>query len=177
MTEADSRALEDGATLILGGARSGKSAFAEGLIETAGGGIYLATAEVGDDEMAARIAAHRARRGDAWETVEEPLALTVALTDLNRRGRPVLVDCLTLWLSNLLGRGMDAEAEIDELCGLLPRLTLPVMLVSNEVGSGIVPDNALARQFRDLAGLMNQRVAAAAVSLFLVTAGLAQRLK
>ncbi|MFN6980149.1 MAG: bifunctional adenosylcobinamide kinase/adenosylcobinamide-phosphate guanylyltransferase, partial [Gemmobacter sp.] len=141
--------------LITGGARSGKSTLAERL--TLGLGtpaLYLATAEPLDDEMAARIARHRARRGAEWQTRTAPLALAEALAESDG-GPPRLVDCITLWLSNLMLAEHDWEAEVAALAALLPRLTAPVVMVTNEVGAGIVPENALARRFRDAAGLTN----------------------
>ena len=165
-------------TLILGGARSGKSAFAEGLCEGRPGDcVYLATAEARDDEMAARIAEHRARRGSRWSTSEEPLDLAGALVRAARADRTVLVDCLTLWLSNLLEQDRDIEAATATLVACLGRLEGPVVLISNEVGLGIVPENALARAFRDHAGRLNQAVAAAAQRVVFVAAGLPMILK
>lgn len=164
-------------TLVLGGARSGKSRFAENLV--AGSGlrpVLIATAEAGDAEMAARIAAHRARRGPGWTTVEEPLELAGALAAV-AAGEAALVDCLTLWLANLMAAGRDVDAARRELASALPGLAAPAVLVSNEVGQGIVPDNALARRFRDAAGLLHQDVAAAADRVWFVVAGLPQRLK
>jgi adenosylcobinamide kinase/adenosylcobinamide-phosphate guanylyltransferase len=127
--------------------------------------------------MAARIAHHRARRGPRWETVEERLDLAPRLEGLARPGRPVLVECLTLWLANLLFSGRAVEAEIDGLLDVLPRLPGPAVLVANEVGLGIVPENALARAFRDHAGRLNQRVAAAAQHVVFIAAGLPLWLK
>jgi len=165
-------------TLVLGGARSGKSAHAEQLAAAQDGApVYLATAEPGDDEMAERIAAHRARRGDGWRTVEAPLELAEALRAEARDGACVLVDCLTIWLSNLLFAARDVEAEVSDLMAALDEVAAPVVLVSNEVGLGIVPENALARAFRDHAGRLNQRVADAADRVVLVTAGLPMTLK
>ncbi|MFO1056769.1 MAG: bifunctional adenosylcobinamide kinase/adenosylcobinamide-phosphate guanylyltransferase [Dongiaceae bacterium] len=164
-------------TLVLGGARSGKSRLAEGLLAEAPRRTYLATAEAGDAEMAARIADHRARRGPGWTTLEEPLELVPALAVATAGGGAVLVDCLTLWLANLLGAGRDAAAEGDRLAAALPGLAGPVVLVSNEVGLGIVPDNALARAFRDQAGRLHQAVAAVAQRVLLVAAGLPLTLK
>ncbi len=134
-------------TLVLGGARSGKSAHAESLVATAPERVYLATAQAQDEEMAERVRRHRSRRGEGWLTVEEPLDLIGALTAYAQPERPILVDCLTLWLSNLLGGDRDIGTEIDRLVEGLPRLSGPVVFVSNEVGLGIVPDNALARAF------------------------------
>ena len=160
------------ATLILGGARSGKSALAERLIEARGPGLYLATAEVLDREMAERVRLHKARRGDGWELLEEPLDLRGALRTHARADRPVLVDCLTLWLSNILTDERDPEAEGTALAETLPDLAGPVVFVANEVGLGIVPDNALARLFRDAAGRLNQTIAAAAQRVLFTAAGL-----
>ena len=168
-------------TLVLGGARSGKSRYAEDLILAAlqpgGGAVYLATAQAGDAEMAARIALHRKRRGRAWRTVEEPLDLSGALARHARPESPVLVDCLTLWLANVMAAGREAEREIARLVDALGAAPGPVVLVSNEVGLGIVPDNALARSYADHAGLMNQKIAAAAGKVVLMSAGLPQILK
>lgn len=164
-------------TLILGGARSGKSRYAEALIEALGPGLYLATAEAGDAEMAERIGRHKARRGNAWTTVEEPLALASVLAAEARPGRPVLVDCLTLWLSNLMHAGRDVPAEIEGLTNDLPALSGPVVFVSNEVGLGIVPDNPLARAFRDHAGRLHEAVAAEAGLVVFMAAGLPVVLK
>lgn len=165
-------------TLVLGGARSGKSRHGESLIEAAraaglyDGATYIATAEPLDAEMAARIEEHRRRRGDAWRCVEAPLDLVGALAAHADPARPVLVDCLTLWLSNLIGAGRDPEAESEALAERLRALAGPVVLVSNEVGLGIVPDNALARDFRDRAGRLNQMVAQVAGRVLFVAAGL-----
>jgi adenosylcobinamide kinase / adenosylcobinamide-phosphate guanylyltransferase len=159
-------------TLVLGGARSGKSRHAEALI-TAGSPpwVYVATAEPLDDEMTARIAAHRARRGAGWRDVEAPRDLPDALAR-TAAGGAVLVDCLTLWLSNLMLADADIEAEAARLESALASMAAPVVLVSNEVGSGIVPDNALARRFRDAQGRLNQRIAARADRVVLMVAGL-----
>jgi adenosylcobinamide kinase/adenosylcobinamide-phosphate guanylyltransferase len=166
------------ATLVLGGARSGKSRFAERLVEAhPGARVYLATAEAGDPEMAERIRRHRARRGAGWTTIEEPLDLPRALAAAAEGNAAVLVDCLTLWLGNLMTAGRDVEREAQALVEVLPRLAGPVVLVSNEVGLGIVPDNALARAFRDHAGLLHQAIAAAADRVYVMTAGLPLLLK
>lgn len=167
-------------TLVLGGARSGKSRHAEALIAGAGAAVYLATAEAHDAEMATRIERHRARRAQsatAWQTVEEPLALAACLTEMARPDRPMLVDCLTLWLSNLMLAGRDVVAETAALVTAIPALAGPLVVVANEVGLGIVPDNALARDFRDHAGVLNQVVAAAADRVVFVAAGLPLILK
>ena len=163
--------------LITGGARSGKSRIAEQRVLALGTrATYIATAEARDAEMAARIAAHRARRGDAWTTHAEPLDLVGALTLTDGRG-PRLVDCLTLWLTNLMLGGHDWQAAAGVLVAALPRQTDAVVIVTNEVGAGIVPDNALAREFRDAAGLLNQWVAAAADEVILAVAGLPLKVK
>ena len=165
-------------TLVLGGARSGKSAHAEQLVESQPGAcIYLATAEAKDAEMAARIERHRERRGSRWQTLEEPLELTGALARAARPGGAVLVDCLTLWLSNLLGAARDVAAETEALVAALPKLAGPVVFVSNEVGLGVVPENALARQFIDHAGRLHQGVAGAAQSVVFLAAGQPLQLK
>jgi adenosylcobinamide kinase/adenosylcobinamide-phosphate guanylyltransferase len=159
-------------TLVLGGARSGKSRYAESLIAALPPPwFYVATAEAGDAEMADRIAAHRARRGKEWQTIEAPDDVAAALTDA-ARGAPLLVDCLTLWLSNRMLAEADVEAEATRLEAALASRRAPVILVSNEVGYGIVPDNALARRFRDLQGRLNQRMAARADRVVLMVAGL-----
>jgi adenosylcobinamide kinase/adenosylcobinamide-phosphate guanylyltransferase len=132
--------------------------------------LYVATAQAKDAEMARRISAHKARRGNEWQTVEEPLKLTETLLSRNDQIDCALVDCLTLWLSNLLLAG-DVEKKIGELAEILPRLNFHLILVTNEVGSGIVPDNPLAREFRDLAGWANQRFAAVAHEVVLTVAG------
>ncbi len=165
-------------TLILGGARSGKSRHGEALIERQTGAcIYIATAEARDAEMAARIEHHRARRGARWTTVEAPLDLVVVLQRATGPGRAVLVDCLTLWLSNLMGAGRDVADECARLIAALPGLGGPVVLVSNEVGQGIVPDNAAARAFVDHAGRLHQDLGARADHVIFMTAGLPADLK
>ncbi len=169
-------------TLVLGGARSGKSGYAERLIEDRLGGIYraatyIATAEALDDEMAARVARHRARRGPLWHTVETPIDVTDALGLYTDPEKPVLVDCLTLWLTNLMLADGDCARETGKLLDALDTVKGPVLLVANEVGSGIVPDNALARRFRDAAGLLNQSVAKVTDRVVLVAAGLPLVLK
>jgi adenosylcobinamide kinase/adenosylcobinamide-phosphate guanylyltransferase len=162
-------------TLVLGGARSGKSRLAEAEITALPPPwLYLATAEARDAEMAARIARHRARRGEGWQSVEAPFDLAGSLC---AAAGPVLVDCLTLWLTNHLLAGSDLAAETDRLEAALAARRFPVWLVSNETGLGIVPENDLARRFRDEAGLLNQRVAACADRVLFVAAGLPLRLK
>ena len=164
--------------LILGGARSGKSRFAEDIVTRTGlPATYLATAEIRDAEMQARISTHRDRRGVDWTTVEEPLDLTGRLAALSDPGRVILVDCLTLWLSNIMEAERDVAFEFARLAAVLAEAKGPVVLVSNEVGSGIVPMNALARRFADEQGRLNQAIAAAVTSVFLIAAGLPLRLK
>lgn len=157
--------------LIIGGARSGKSAHAERQALDSGLQVtYLATAQALDEEMAQRIAHHRARRPAGWRSVEEPVALADALARAAAPETCLLVDCLTLWLSNVLLAGRDGE--IEKLLETLPALPGRLLLVSNEVGSGIVPENALARRFRDEAGRLHQMVAAGADSVVFMVAGM-----
>lgn len=164
--------------LVTGGARSGKSRHAEARVRALPGQpVYIATCAPGDDaEMRARIARHLAQRGEGWVTVEEPFDLPGALDRTDGQG-PRLVDCLTLWLSNLMVAERDWEPEAEALAAALARQSSPVVLVSNEVGMGIVPANALARAFRDAQGLLNQRIAAMADEAVFVVAGLPLRLK
>jgi adenosylcobinamide kinase / adenosylcobinamide-phosphate guanylyltransferase len=158
-------------TLVLGGARSGKSRYAEGLIAAMPPPwTYVATAQAGDAEMAERIDAHRARRGAQWRTIEAPRDLAQALAACDTT--PVLVDCLTLWLSNLMLAQADIDAEVAQLERTLAAAGAPLVLVANEVGYGIVPDHPLGRRFRDLQGILNQRIAARADRVALVVAGL-----
>ena len=163
--------------LITGGARSGKSKRAEMRTRAfPGRPVYVATAEALDTEMKARIASHRARRGTDWIEREVPLDLLAALVASDGGGAR-LVDCLTLWLSNLMHAERNWEREVTELAAALPRLNSPVVLVTNEVGLGIIPDNALARSFRDAAGIMNQNIAAVADEVEFIVAGLPMKLK
>ncbi|MGO1118247.1 bifunctional adenosylcobinamide kinase/adenosylcobinamide-phosphate guanylyltransferase [Rhodovibrionaceae bacterium A322] len=165
-------------TLVLGGARSGKSAHAEALVESQSGPCgYLATAQAHDSEMTARIAEHKARRGPRWQTLEEPLDLVGSLKKLARPDGAVLVDCLTLWVTNLMVAEKDLAAEEAALLQALPQLTGPVVFVSNEVGLGIVPMNKMARDFRDHAGRLNQAVARVADRVDFMAAGLVMPLK
>lgn len=164
-------------TLVVGGARSGKSACAEGLITGTGRPRrYIATAEAWDDEMRDRITRHRRDRGAGWTTVEVPLDLPAALTTA-RADEVVLIDCATLWLTNHLLADHDIPAETDALLAALATCPAPVVVVSNETGWGIVPENALARRFRDEQGRLNQRLAAAAGLVVTVIAGLPMVLK
>jgi len=171
--------LPDGGrlTLILGGARSGKSAHAEQLVANfPAPWTYIATAQAFDDEMGERIAAHRARRDERWRTVDAPLELAAALRAAGERV-PVLVDCLTLWLSNHMLAGHDIDDERRRLEKVLAEPAGPWFVVSNEVGMGIVPDNALARRFRDEAGRLNRRIAASADSVIMLVAGIPMQVK
>ena len=163
--------------LITGGARSGKSALAERLaLSRTGRAVYIATAEARDDEMRDRIAQHRARRGAGWTDHEAPLDL-VGTLDATDGDAPRLVDCLTLWLTNLMLSGADWRAAGMALAEALPRQAAPVVLVTNEVGSGIVPDNRLAREFRDAAGWLNQSIATACDEVYLSVAGCPLKVK
>lgn len=164
--------------LVLGGARSGKSRYAQVRAEALSGElIYLATAQAFDQEMRERIALHRADRGARWSTVEEPLALAGAITAYSTPETVVLVDCLTLWASNLILAEQDTVAAAGGLMRSISIARGPVILVANEVGLGIVPDNALARGFRDVAGRINQDVAAAVEEVVMMFAGLPLLLK
>ena len=163
-------------TLVLGGARSGKSRYAESLITALPPPwIYVATAESGDEEMAARIESHRQRRDAQWRTIEAPRELAKALSACG--DEPVLVDCLTLWLSNLMLAEANIEEEIAQLEKALMSARARLVLVANEVGSGIVPSYPLGRRFRDLQGTLNQRIAASAERVILMVAGLPLVLK
>ncbi|MDG1458258.1 MAG: bifunctional adenosylcobinamide kinase/adenosylcobinamide-phosphate guanylyltransferase [Pseudoprimorskyibacter sp.] len=162
--------------LVTGGARSGKSRIAEALtLQLGRPAIYIATAQAFDAEMATRIAAHRARRGPEWRTVSEPLHLSRAIADSD--GAPRLVDCLTLWLSNLMLADHDWQAEVAMLLETLAIQTAPVVFVTNEVGSGIVPDTPLGRQFRDAQGTLNQSIASACEAVYLAVSGYPMRVK
>lgn len=164
-------------TLVLGGARSGKSAHAEALVAQAPPPwSYLATAQAWDDEMAERIALHRSRRGEGWLTLDAPHDLAGALAALPP-DRPVLVDCLTLWLTNRMLAEADMSAESAALADALAARAGVTVAVSNEVGLSIVPDNALARRFRDAQGRLNQMIAARAASVVFMVAGLPLQVK
>jgi len=165
-------------TLVLGGARSGKSAFAEGLVERASTNrLYLATGQAWDDEMRDRIASHQQRRGEGWQTLEAPIELAQALQTHARPDCPMLVDCLTLWVTNLMLGEHDIGTAFDGLAATIPALKGPVVFVSNEVGLGIVPDNAMARAFRDHAGRLHQLIAGLADEVHFVAAGLPLKMK
>jgi adenosylcobinamide kinase / adenosylcobinamide-phosphate guanylyltransferase len=166
---------------ITGGARSGKSAFAENLATGLGGRrAYLATAQALDAEMVARIEHHRKRRGSSWDTFEEPLAVEELVRKVNGRYQVLLLDCLTLWLSNIMARtdrDDDIHARIRGLSASLREFKGAVIVVSNEVGLGIVPDNPLARRFRDLAGFLNQEIARASDEAYFLAAGIPMKIK
>jgi adenosylcobinamide kinase/adenosylcobinamide-phosphate guanylyltransferase len=165
-------------TLVLGGARSGKSAFAESLANASGHDkVYIATAQAGDDEMRLRIGHHEARRGTGWITVEEPLRLADVIPREAREHRVLLVDCLTLWLSNVMLADLDCAHEAARLIEALQTASGPALLVSNEIGLGLVPDTPLGRSFRDEQGRLNQRIAAAVANVAFVAAGLPLWLK
>lgn len=166
----------DRSLLVLGGARSGKSRHAQAVAEAIGGTLtYIATAQAFDSEMADRIARHRADRDARWTTIEAPFDLGGAIGAADAADGVVLVDCLTLWASNLLLGGHDADRSLGALLAAIDAITGRLILVANETGLGIVPDNALARQFRDLAGTINQRVAERAGAVDFVLAGMARR--
>lgn len=163
--------------LVTGGARSGKSAIAEGLVAgMTGAPIYIATAEVRDSEMAERVAKHQARRGSEWTTHHAPTNLVGVLRETDGKG-PRLVDCLTFWLTNLMLSDADWQAAGRALAAELAKQASPVVLVTNEVGAGIVPENALARAFRDAAGQLNQWIAAEADEVILAVSGLPLKVK
>ena len=178
--EPEALAAAPGTHLVLGGARSGKSAFAERMAEGSGRTpLYLATAQAFDGEMEARIGTHRARRGPDWRSAEEPLELATTLAKAADGGTCVLVDCLTLWITNLMMAERAVDEDGESLCRSLRDLDrdASVLFVSNEVGQGIVPDNAMARAFRDHAGRLHQTMAASVDHVWFVTAGLPQKLK
>jgi adenosylcobinamide kinase/adenosylcobinamide-phosphate guanylyltransferase len=165
-------------TFVLGGARSGKSHFAEGLAGASGlSRHYLATGRAWDEEMTARIQKHRTDRGDGWTTHEEPLDLVGRLAAIDAADRTILVDCLTLWVTNLMMEERDMAAEFEALAKFLPGARSRFILVSNEVGLGIVPENRMAREFRDHAGRLHQMVAACATDVYFVAAGLPLKMK
>jgi adenosylcobinamide kinase / adenosylcobinamide-phosphate guanylyltransferase len=178
MVEPKARRSPPRLTLVLGGARSGKSRHADRLVLERGLlPVYVATAEALDPEMAARIAEHRARRGSSWLTVEEPLDLVGTLRRECDERRAVLVDCLTLWLTNLMVAQRPVRAEMARLVELLPSIRGALVLVSNEVGLGVVPTHAMARTFVDHAGWLHQRIAEQADDVVFMAAGLPLHLK
>jgi len=171
-------------TFVIGGARSGKSSFALREAEKISGPkAYIATAQALDDEMKERIRKHKDERGAGWDTLEEYLNVADLISEVSSKYGVIVLDCLTLWLSNLLCNNPDVKKEIENLTEALKSLSLgtchlsQVFIVSNEVGMGIVPENKLARQFRDLAGMLNQKVAEVADEVYLVTAGIPVKIK
>ncbi|HEX8046292.1 bifunctional adenosylcobinamide kinase/adenosylcobinamide-phosphate guanylyltransferase [Rhizobium sp.] len=167
-----------GAAFVLGGARSGKSRFAEKLITDIGlDRHYVATGQAWDEEMRDRIAQHRNDRGDLWTTHEEPLDLTARLAAIDGDDRAVLVDCLTLWVTNLMMAERNIASEFSALTEFLPKARSRLVLVSNEVGLGIVPENRMAREFRDHAGRLHQMIAAASAEVYFIAAGLPLKMK
>ncbi len=170
--------LERFPLLVLGGARSGKSAHAQTIVESSGlVPLFLATGQPGDDEMRQRIARHQRERGPQWRLREEPLDLVGALAEEGQKGRIILIDCATLWLSNVMHAGQDVATATHALTRALQATRCPIVIVSNEVGQGIVPENALARRFRDAQGRLNQDLAATCARVVLVVAGLALQIK
>ena len=164
-------------TLVLGGARSGKSRFAQSLCETAGRVVFVATARLDDDEMRARAAHHQQARPKHWHTVEEPLEIARVVETCGADFDLVLIDCLTLWLSNLMLAGRDPGPAVTALADAIVALAGPAILVSNEVGMGIVPDHKLSREFRDWQGRANREIGAACDAVIFVAAGLPLQLK
>ena len=163
--------------LVTGGARSGKSSFAEKRTKQLGSSLmYIATSEIIDSEMEKRVAEHQARRGSEWQTLHAPLKLAEALSETDGKG-PCLVDCLTIWLNNLIFHNEDTIVATKELIKVLGQRSDPVVLVTNEVGSGIVPENALARRFRDEAGRMNQIISQVADEVYLSVSGIPLQIK
>jgi adenosylcobinamide kinase/adenosylcobinamide-phosphate guanylyltransferase len=178
MQSAPAHSLACRSLLALGGARSGKSRYARDLAEAAAPSrLFIATGSAGDEEMASRIARHRAERGEGWTTLETPRDLVGALGAEAREGRAVVVDCLTFWLANLAFAGDDVAAQSRRLCEAVAALAGPVIFVSNEVGLGIVPPTPLGRDFRDWQGRLNQEMASACDPVIFIAAGLPMALK
>jgi adenosylcobinamide kinase/adenosylcobinamide-phosphate guanylyltransferase len=164
---------------VTGGARSGKSSFALKKAEKIDGRrLYIATAEALDEEMESRIIRHKTQRGDGWDTFEEPLMISEVIRKLAADYKVIVVDCLTMWLSNAMHRNADIERETENLANILrDKPDTHIYIVSNEVGAGIVPENELARRFRDLAGIINQKIAGASDEVFMVVAGIPIKIK
>lgn len=170
----------NGIRLYIGGARSGKSSSALAAASALPGKkAYIATAQAFDDEMAERIKKHKEERGPEWDSFESPLGIAPLLLRIKDSHDVIVIDCLTLWLTNLMASGKSVEAETETFVSALKEAgsSAAIFIVTNEVGQGIVPDNALARQFRDQAGILNQKIAAAADEVFLVTAGIPVKIK
>lgn len=162
---------------IIGGTRSGKSEYAESIANASGCElIYIATASAGDSEMSERIKKHKERRGKNWQTIEEEIDISVIIKQSSNQ-KLILIDCLTLWISNLLHYNLDIEVETEKLLNALKTTKSDIILVSNEVGQGIIPDNALARKFVDEAGILHQKIAKIAHEVFFVTAGIPTKIK
>ena len=165
-------------TFVLGGVRSGKSQFAEELVVKSGlKPVYIATGRASDDEMLDRIELHQSRRGEDWQTLEEPLALVDALQQASNPGRMVLVDCITLWITNLMMAEANINHECNGLIRFLEEASVPIVIVSNETGMGVMPMNKMAREFNDIAGEVHQKIASVSDVAYLVAAGLPLRLK
>ncbi len=176
-------------TFIIGGARSGKSRFAldlanKSVLSEGGQKVYIATAQALDNEMKERIEKHKKERSVVdsthraeWITIEEPLDIAALINNIHAKYDVILIDCLTLWLSNLMLADKDIETEIETFCSSLSTVRCPLFTVSNEVGMGIVPDNELSRRFRDMAGHLNQKVAGIANEVYSVTAGIPLKIK
>ena len=163
---------------IIGGARSGKSSFAlKEASKISGKKAYIATAEALDGEMKIRIEKHRKDRGSKWDTYEEPLKISGIIEKIKDKYNVIVIDCLTLWLSNIMHRNKNIKSEIESFCSLLFAVNCSLFTVSNEVGMGIVPDNEMAREFRDLAGFLNQKIAEIADEVYVVTAGIPIKIK
>jgi len=163
---------------IIGGARSGKSSFALKEASTIPGKkAYIATAEALDSEMKVRIERHKKDRGNNWDTYEEPLKIAEIFREIKDKYNVIVIDCLTLWLSNLMHSNKDIKSEIESFCSSLSTVHCPLFTVSNEVGMGIVPDNEMAREFRDMTGVLNQKIAEMADEVYVVTAGIPVKIK
>ena len=169
-------------TFIIGGARSGKSSFAldlanKSVLSEGGQKVYIATAQALDNETKERIEKHKKERSDEWITIEEPLNITALIKNIHTQYDAILIDCLTLWLSNLMLADKDIETEIETFCSSLSTVQCSLFTVSNEVGMGIVPDNEPSRKFRDMTGYLNQKVAGIANEVYSVTAGIPLKIK
>lgn len=170
--------IQSGSVLVLGGARSGKSAFAEKLVNASALDMhYVATGRAWDGEMQARISEHRDRRGPDWQTHEEPLDLAACLKAIDAPDRIILIDCLTLWVTNLMMEERDMVAEFETLAAYLPQAKARLVFVSNEVGLGIVPENRMGRDFRDHAGRLHQIIAEISADVYFIAAGLPLKMK